>query len=289
MARTPRQLPSAEGGCDGSRGQGRRLANARLAVGADRAAAAGAAAAPVGLPQPAGARPGRDGRDPVRAQDGLPVERAQRDRDLLLELGAPPLPGVARGGRVRGAVAARPARLRRAGRDRVGVAGDGRGDDQGAAGRRQDWPEPDRSGEKGAKRSLLTEGKGIPLGIADEGANRNDFKLSRQTLESIPIERPQPTEENPQNLCLDKGYDYDEVRELSREFGFTAHIRSRGEEKKRLAREAGFRARRWVVERTHSRLNRCHALLIRWSKKPENHLALLHLACALISWKAVIA
>jgi putative transposase len=72
-------------------------------------------------------------------------------------------------------------------------------------------------------------------------------------------------------------------------FGFTAHIRSRGEEKKRLAREAGFRARRWVVERTHSWLNHYRAILIRWSKKPENHLAMLHLARALITWKATVA
>ena len=169
------------------------------------------------------------------------------------------------------------------------MAGDGRGDDESAARRRAYRAEPDRSGDKGAKRSLLCEGNGIPLGIVDDGANRNDFKLSRQTLESIPIERPQPSEEHPQNLCLDKGYDYDEVRALALEFGYTAHIRCRGEEAKAIAREAGFRARRWVVERTHSWLNRYRALLIRWSKKPENHLALLHLACALITWKQTVA
>jgi putative transposase len=169
------------------------------------------------------------------------------------------------------------------------VASDGRGDDQGAARRRPHRTEPDRPGEKGAKRSLLTEGKGIPLGIAAEGANRVDFKLSRQTLESIPIERPKPSPEQPQNLCLDKGYDYDEVRELALEFGFTTHIRCRGEEAKALKHEAGFRARRWVVERTHSWLNRFRALLIRWSKKPQNHLAFLHLACALITWKTVMS
>ncbi len=169
------------------------------------------------------------------------------------------------------------------------MAGDGRGDDQSAARRRKNRTEPDRPGEKGAKRSLLCEGRGIPLGITDDGANRNDFKLTEATIESIPIERPTPSQESPQNLCLDKGYDYDEVRELLDEFGFTAHIRSRGEEAKAIAREAGFRARRWVVERTHSWLNRCRALLIRWSKKPENHLAFLHLACALITWKATVA
>ncbi|AGX88147.1 transposase [Candidatus Symbiobacter mobilis CR] len=51
---------------------------------------------------------------------------------------------------------------------------------------------------------------------------------------------------------MDKGYDYDEVREIVKEFGFTAHIRSRGEEAKSIKQEAGFKARRWVVERTHS-------------------------------------
>ena len=73
--------------------------------------------------------------------------------------------------------------------------------------------------------------------------------------------------------------------ELLDEAGLSPHIRSRGEEKQALAREAGFRARRWVVERTHSWLNRFRGLLIRWSKKPGNHRALLQLACGLITWR----
>ena len=40
------------------------------------------------------------------------------------------------------------------------------------------------------------------------------------------------------------------MRELLTEFGFTAHIRARGEEAQALKQEAGFKARRWVVERT---------------------------------------
>ena len=73
--------------------------------------------------------------------------------------------------------------------------------------------------------------------------------------------------------------------ELAEELGFSAHIRSRGEEAQAIECEAGFHARRWVVERTHSWLNRFRGLLIRWSKKPENHRALLQLACGLISWR----
>lgn len=118
-----------------------------------------------------------------------------------------------------------------------------------------------------------------------EGANRNDFKMARDTIESILIARPQPTAEDPQGLCLDKGYDYDEVRQLAAEFGFTAHIRARGEEAQALKREAGFRARRWVVERTHSWMNRFRALLVRWNKKAGNYIGLLHLACAFITYR----
>jgi putative transposase len=75
------------------------------------------------------------------------------------------------------------------------------------------------------------------------------------------------------------------VYELVAELGFSAHVRARGEEAKAIKQEAGFRARRWVVERTHSWLNRFRGLLIRWSKKPENHRALLQLACGLITWR----
>ena len=118
------------------------------------------------------------------------------------------------------------------------------------------------------------------------GANRNDFKLARATLEAIPIPRPAPTETAPQGLCLDKGYDYREVRDLLAEFGFTAHIRGRGEEAQALKRDAGHKARRWVVERGHSWMNRFRRILVRWEKKAVNYLGLLHFVCALITFRA---
>lgn len=75
------------------------------------------------------------------------------------------------------------------------------------------------------------------------------------------------------------------IHELATEHGFTPHIRARGEEIRLKARTPGWRARRWVVERTHSWFNRNRAILIRWSKKDENHLALLELAAGLIAFK----
>jgi transposase len=144
---------------------------------------------------------------------------------------------------------------------------------------------PTDRGKTGTKRSVLTDGGGVPIGLAVEGANRNDFKMARQTLESIPVERPAPGLTTPQGLCLDKGYDYDEVRDLLAEFGFTAHIRARGEAAQALQQEAGGRARRWVVERTHSWMNRFRRVLIRWDKTVRNYLAFLHLACAYITYR----
>ena len=88
------------------------------------------------------------------------------------------------------------------------------------------------------------------MGLAVDGANRHDMKLVRATVESLPVPRPALTPDQPQGMCLDKGYDFDEVRRTLEEFGFTAHIRSRGEEAKAIKRAAGFKARRWVVERT---------------------------------------
>jgi putative transposase len=126
---------------------------------------------------------------------------------------------------------------------------------------------------------------GVPVGLEHEGANRNDHKLLKGTLDSIPIERPEPTEQQPQGISLDRAYDNVDSRELVGEYGLTPHIRSRGEEIEQKTRTPGWRARRWVVEACHSWLNRNRAILIRWSKKDENHLALLQLACGLIAFK----
>lgn len=132
----------------------------------------------------------------------------------------------------------------------------------------------------------MCEGGGIPIGIAVDGANRHDMKMVQATIESIAIERPQPSLRDPQNLCLDKGYDYDDVRALVKEFLYTAHIKARGEEAQAIKRAVGFKARRWVVERTHSWMNRFRRILIRWEKKIENYLGLLHFVCAIITLRA---
>ena len=141
-------------------------------------------------------------------------------------------------------------------------------------------PNPTDRAKTGTKRSLLTDGAGIPLAIIVDGANRHDCKLLCATLDGIVVARPQPSQDHPQHLCLDAGYDYPLMRLLVRARGYVEHIRSRGQEQAEKATIAGYRARRWVVERTHSWLNRSRRLLVRWEKKTCNYLAFLHLACA---------
>jgi putative transposase len=125
----------------------------------------------------------------------------------------------------------------------------------------------------------------VPVGLAVDGANRHDMRMVRDTIKSIPVKRPKPTRRMPQGICLDKGYDYDDVRAALAEFGFTAHIRSRGEEARAIKKEARFKARRWVCERTHSWFNRFRRILIRWEKKPENYIGMLHTVCAIIAFR----
>lgn len=113
-------------------------------------------------------------------------------------------------------------------------------------------PNPTDRGKSGVKRSVLTDGHGVPIGLAVDGAHRHDMKMVCQTIAPLVGERPEPTPVHPQGLCLGKGYDYQEVRDILTGFGLTAHIHSRGEDAQALKREAGTRARRWVVERSHS-------------------------------------
>jgi putative transposase len=102
------------------------------------------------------------------------------------------------------------------------------------------------------------------------------------TLESIVAERPQPTEERPQHLCLDKGYDNPTGYEAAATYQYTPHIRRIGEEKLDPHGQKTYPARRWVVERTLAWLSTCRGLLVRYEKKAINFLGLLQLACALI-------
>ena len=64
------------------------------------------------------------------------------------------------------------------------------------------------------------------------------------------------------------------------------HVRSRGAAMPAIKREAGFKARRWVVECACRWLNRFWRILVRWDQYPEHCIAFLHFAGARVSRRA---
>ena len=140
------------------------------------------------------------------------------------------------------------------------------------------------------------------MGLAVAGADRHDTKLVRATV--VPGPRPgPPSEESVLGSVPGQGLRL-QVGQTLHESGFTAHIRpeaktvknglygSTGPAKPHLSvlgrgeeaqASAGFKARRWVVERTHSWTNRFRRILVRWDKAPDNYTPSLHFACALIA------
>jgi putative transposase len=165
------------------------------------------------------------------------------------------------------------------------VAGGRWGDGQGPFWGDLVGPNPTDRAKNGVKRSILVEADGGPLSVVIAGANAPDFKLLEATLDAVVLERPASTEQAPQHLCLDKGYDKEPAREVVERHGYVPHICRIGEEKLDDAGEKRYPARRWVVERTLGWLSKCRAIQVRYEKKASNYLGLVKVACILLWYR----
>ena len=144
--------------------------------------------------------------------------------------------------------------------------------------------------KKGRKRSLLVDGRGVPLSIAVSGANLHDSKLLDRTLAQVAVPRPEVTGwKNQQYLCLDAGYVGYPVSKIARKHNYYPRVKSRAEERLIKYRYPDSKPRRWVVERTHSWLNRYRKLLVSFEKTEASYTALVQLAAALICWRHTIS
>jgi transposase len=101
-------------------------------------------------------------------------------------------------------------------------------------------------GKQGVKRSVVTDGAGVPLHVVSAGANRNDAPLLEPTLAGAAKLALVPEETT---VHLDRGYDNAPVRALLEHFGLTGAIARKGIP---APIQAG---QRWVVERTHAWMN----------------------------------
>jgi putative transposase len=131
---------------------------------------------------------------------------------------------------------------------------------------------------------LLVDGRGVPLSLVVTGANRHDVTQLELVLEEIVIERPKDIE---QNLCADKAYEGQPALNIIVSKGYIPHVKKRGEEIQEKKSNPTWRARRWVVEVSHSWFNRFRKILVRYEKLSDTYMALLHMAAAIIAYRKV--
>lgn len=125
----------------------------------------------------------------------------------------------------------------------------------------------------------MVDREGIPLALVLTAANVNETTMLEQTIDDIkPIKRPRGRpRKRPEKLHADKGYSSKKNRAALRKRGITPRIARKGiDSKQSLGRH------RWVVERTHSWLNRFRRLKVRYERRADIHEAFLKIGCALI-------
>lgn len=136
-------------------------------------------------------------------------------------------------------------------------------------------PSPVDRSKQGTKRSLITDGNGILLGCVVAGGNRNDAKLLCQTIESIPV---QFQSDGSHQLWLDAIYDTTESRQVCFRHGLRPRISPNPRKKIVEPVRAIQKGVRWVVERTHSWINRFRRIFTRYDKSTDNYLSFIKFA-----------
>ena len=127
----------------------------------------------------------------------------------------------------------------------------------------------------GTKRSSIVDQNGIVFGAIIAPANTHDSKLLLPTLASIPV----GFSDNLKVFAADAAYDTKAIKKVLLSKNFIPLIAGNKRKSKEEKPKTSSR-NRWIVERTQSHFNRWRSLLIRWNKKSENYLAIVHFVAA---------
>ena len=120
------------------------------------------------------------------------------------------------------------------------------------------------------------------MAITLTGGHRNDVTQLLPLVDGVvpvpgKVGRPR---RRPDRLLADRGYDHDKYRRELWARGIRPLIARRGEDN-----GSGLGTQRWVVERSFTWLHQFRRLRIRWERDPDQHLAFMHLACAIVCWR----
>lgn len=120
------------------------------------------------------------------------------------------------------------------------------------------------------------------MAITLTGGHRNDVTQLLPLVDGLvpvpgKVGRPR---KRPDRLLADRGYDHDKYRRELWARGIKPLIARRGGD-----HGSGLGTQRWVVERSFTWLHQFRRLRIRWERDPDQHLAFMHLACAIVCWR----
>ena len=131
------------------------------------------------------------------------------------------------------------------------------------------------------------DGRGVPLSLVVVGANRHDVTQVAAVLGGKIVEQGDVEDAVVENLCADKAYDSADAKSIMVAHNYVPHVRSRGEEIESKEKNPDYKARRWVIEVSHSWYNLFRKLTIRYEKKGRNWIALHNLAAAVIALRKI--
>ncbi len=134
----------------------------------------------------------------------------------------------------------------------------------------------------GTKHGILVDKNGIPLTVGVAGGNVHDSKMCISTISTLQCHRVPPFK----TIELDAAFDAASIRTNLADKGYHCRISQNRRRKKDCEKPEKHRFR-WVVERTHSWLNRFRRLLVRWEKHLSNFLDMLRFACFIIVFRKI--
>jgi transposase len=134
---------------------------------------------------------------------------------------------------------------------------------------------------KGTKTQIITDSKGVVLGVSINSANTGETAMVQETLNLF------DDEVHPQRLIGDKAYDSDPLDDLLFDYGIemiSPHRKNRRADTKTQDGRSLRRYRhRWIVERTFAWLGNHRRLLVRHEKHLSIFFAFTLLGCLMIS------